>query len=166
MTRSLLWTTSALLFIAFLAGSPFVYAADTLVENLPSLRFSATDHLLFTNAENELNPGAPNPNLFLHEAVVRAEVANVAAQVHFSNRFATDSSATDIPFVLEKRKSRPSGGTGSFAQGTPTTSLAKASHSAFTGTTYSASTTRLKGSACATVPRAVSFRACGACEPA
>ncbi|MCB9255465.1 MAG: hypothetical protein H6617_12355 [Bdellovibrionaceae bacterium] len=104
MTKSLLWIASALIFVAFLASSPFVYAAETLVENLPAIRFSATDHLLFTNAENELNPGAPNPNLFLHEAVVRAEVANVSAQIHFSNRFATNGPTADLPFVLEKKE--------------------------------------------------------------
>jgi hypothetical protein len=85
-------------------------AAESIEFDSPSSPFSlpvklhATEHFLFSNTTDFVDPTLPRTSLLMNEGRVRAEYQQFSFGIHYSNRFTPDGNPLpNRPFVLEKK---------------------------------------------------------------
>lgn len=80
-----------------------VSGAETIETSVESVRFSGTDHLLFSSAEDLLSAGKAK-NSLLHESDLRLEYGPYTGAIQFTNRLGFgEYTGESRPFVLEKK---------------------------------------------------------------
>ncbi|MFM8313062.1 MAG: DUF6029 family protein [Deltaproteobacteria bacterium] len=97
----------SLAFLALMVSTGFsATESSSLTESKPSsFRVTASDHLIFSNAKNDVDPTAPPNQLFLNEGKVRAELGDWRGDIHFSNRFQPSSKTDRTPSIFLEKKS-------------------------------------------------------------
>lgn len=79
-----------------------------LEDSIPS-RFSVTasDHIIFSSARNDVDKTAPPTQLFLNEGKIKAEYGVWNGDIHFTNRYEPNPNQKTVPTInLEKKTIR------------------------------------------------------------
>ncbi len=100
---------SSLAFLALLTSVSFsTIETGSISKSLPSkFKVTASDHLIFSNARNDVDRTAPPTQLFLNEGKVRGEYGYWSGDIHFTNRYQPASNSKSSPLVsLEKKAIR------------------------------------------------------------
>lgn len=87
----------------WLSVSPAVFAEE-ITETATPVTVTASDHLIFSNAEDPNDNTVPRTSAFMNEAKVGAEYDVYSLGISFSNRYTPDGDqAYNKPFLLEKK---------------------------------------------------------------
>ncbi|NBX68788.1 MAG: hypothetical protein EBR01_07495 [Proteobacteria bacterium] len=97
---------SALAFLLLIG--PFAYSASetvSLSESLPSrFKVTASDHLIFSNAKNDVDQTSSAEQLFLNEGKIRAEFGDWSGDIHFTNRYQPNPNLNTRPSITLEKK--------------------------------------------------------------
>lgn len=98
---------SGLAFLALLSSFGFsATETGSLTDSLSNkFRVSASDHLIFSNAKNDVDPTAPPTQLLMNEGKVRAEWGEFNGDIHFTNRYQPNPNAKAAPTIALEKKS-------------------------------------------------------------
>lgn len=94
-------------FVAFvLSFNSFPATESSTIQNSIPSRFSVTasDHLIFSNARNDVDKTAPPAQLFLNEGKINAEYGEWKGDIHFTNKYEPNPNQKVNPTInLEKK---------------------------------------------------------------
>lgn len=98
---------SSLAFLFFLSSITFaVSETGSLEGNYPSqFKVTASDHLIFSNAKNDVDQTATATQLFLNEGKLRVEYGPWSGDIHFTNRYEPIANLKTAPSIQLEKKS-------------------------------------------------------------